>query len=52
MPTVIQIAKNISKGTEGKAFAQIGKTRCKNEEETYRSCSDIYLKCYNLDLML
>ena len=34
MPTVIQIAKNISKGIEGKAFAQIGKTRCKNEDQT------------------
>lgn len=34
MPTVIQIAKNILKGIEGKAFAQIGKTRCKNEDQT------------------
>lgn len=34
MPTVIQIAKNISKGIEGKAIAQIGKTRCKNEDQT------------------
>ena len=34
MPSQLQIAKNILKGIEGKGFEKIGKTSCKNEDQT------------------
>ena len=34
MPSQLQIAKNILKGIEEREFIKIGKTRCKNEDQT------------------
>ena len=34
MPSQLQIAKNILKGIEVKGFEKIGKTSCKNEDQT------------------
>ena len=34
MPSELQIAKNILKGIEQRGFKKIGKTRCKNEDQT------------------
>ena len=34
MPSQLQVAKNILKGIEERGFKKIGKTRCKNEDQT------------------